>query len=69
MPDIEATHLFAAQATLLVLPAFGATHRSLLASGLWKESLPERFDRLIREDECPPALPYRGTGREILPGA
>ena len=42
--------------TVLVLPGFGSTNRSLLASGLWQESLPELFDRLIREDDCPPAI-------------
>lgn len=41
---------------LMVLPAFGATHRSLLEADLWTPSMLGRYEALLAQGRVPPAL-------------
>ncbi len=41
---------------VMVLPGFGSTHRSVFGYSAFKPNTVERFDRLVREGACAPAL-------------
>jgi enterochelin esterase-like enzyme len=42
--------------TVMILPGFGSTHRSVLGFRLFDENPVERFDRLVATGESPPAI-------------
>lgn len=42
--------------TVMVLPGFGATHRSMLGFSPWEPNLVERFERLLDAGACAPAI-------------
>jgi enterochelin esterase-like enzyme len=42
--------------TVMILPGFGSNHRSLLGYDIWKPNLVERFEALVVNGDCPPAI-------------
>jgi enterochelin esterase-like enzyme len=42
--------------TVMILPGFGANHRSIVGYDIWKPNLLQRFERLLDAGECEPAI-------------